>query len=109
MLRWKPRQRAELVTLLREAASLGLAGLVFGQAVGNRPFSWPLVMIGLAIWVAFASATMWLAGVDETMMNALALYGGVALIGLVMTAMDWYGRRLARRSRKASAEARKAG
>jgi hypothetical protein len=61
----KPRQRAELVTLLREAASLGLAGLVFGQVVGNRPFSLPLVLIGLAIWFAFASAAMWLAGVDE--------------------------------------------
>jgi hypothetical protein len=65
MLRWKPRQRAELVTLLREAASLGLAGLVFGQVVGNRPFSWPLVAIGLAIWVVFASVAIRLAGVDE--------------------------------------------
>ena len=35
----KPRQRSELVTLLREAANLGLAGLVFGQVVSDRPFS----------------------------------------------------------------------
>ena len=65
MLRWKPRQRAVLVTMLREIASLGLAGLVFGQTVGNRPFSWLLVAIGLAVWVTFAIAAMWAAGVDE--------------------------------------------
>ena len=27
------------------------------------------------------------------MMNALALYGGVALIGVLMALMDWFGRR----------------
>ena len=65
MLRWKPSQRAVLVTMPREVANLGLAGLVFGQTVGNRPFSWLLVGIGLAVWLVFASAAMWLAGVDE--------------------------------------------
>ena len=65
MLRWKPSQRAVLVTMLREVANLGLAGLVFGQAISDRPFSWPLVGIGLAVWLVFASAAMWLGGVDE--------------------------------------------
>jgi type IV secretory pathway TrbD component len=50
--------------MLREVANLGLAGLVFGQTVGNRPFSWMLVAIGIALWLVFASVAMWLAGVD---------------------------------------------
>ena len=65
MLRWKPRQRGELVTLLRDAANLGLAGLVFGQVVSNRPFSWPLTVFGLVQWLLLGSFTIWLAGVDE--------------------------------------------
>ena len=51
--------------MLREVASLGVAGLVFGPVIGDRPFSWPLVMIGIAIWLGFASFAIWLAGVDE--------------------------------------------
>ena len=65
MLRWKRRQRVALVAILPELANLGMAGLVFGQTVGNRPFSWLLVGIGLAVWLVFASAAMWLGGVDE--------------------------------------------
>jgi hypothetical protein len=34
------------------------------------------------------------------MMNALALYGGVALIGLLMALMDWFGRRHDRQKRE---------
>ena len=34
------------------------------------------------------------------MMNALALYGGVALIGLLMVLMDWFGRRRDRQKRE---------
>ena len=43
------------------------------------------------------------------MMNALALYGGVALIGVLMALMDWFGRRRDRQRREASAERRRAG
>ena len=66
MLRWKPRQRAVLVTMLREVANLGMAGLVFGQVISDRPFSWPLIVLGVALWVTLGSLTIWLAGVDES-------------------------------------------
>jgi hypothetical protein len=66
MLRWKPRQRAVLVTVLREVANLGMAGLVFGQVISDRPFSWPLIVLGVALWVTLGSLTIWLAGVDES-------------------------------------------
>ncbi len=66
MLRWKPRQRAVLVAMLPELANLGVAGLVFGQVISDRPFSWPLVAIGIAIWLVLVSFTMWLAGVNES-------------------------------------------
>ena len=66
MLRWKTRQRAVLVGMLPELANLGVPGLVFGQVISDRPFSWPLVVIGIAIWLFLVSFTMWLAGVDES-------------------------------------------
>ena len=65
MLRWKLRQRSELVTLLREAANLGLAGLVFGQVVSSRPFSWPLIVLGVVQWLLLGSVAIWIAGGDE--------------------------------------------
>ena len=66
MLRWKPRQRAVLVGMLPELANLGVAGLVFGQAISDRPFSWRLVMIGIAIWLCLVFVTVWLSGGDES-------------------------------------------
>jgi type IV secretory pathway TrbD component len=53
-----------MVTMLREIASLGAAGLVFGQTVSDRPFSWLLVALGIATWLVFASLAVWLAGVE---------------------------------------------
>src|SRR5207253_763406 len=35
MLRWKRSQRAVLVAMLPELANLGVAGLVFGQAISD--------------------------------------------------------------------------
>jgi hypothetical protein len=64
MLRWKPQQRIATVTMLRAIASLGAAGLVFGQTVSDRPFSWLLVALGIATWLVFASLAVWLAGVE---------------------------------------------
>jgi hypothetical protein len=62
----KARQRSELVTLLREAANLGLAGLVFGQVVSSRPFSWPLVVLGVIQWLSLGLIAIWIAGGDES-------------------------------------------
>jgi hypothetical protein len=66
MLRWKPRQRAVLVAMLPELANLGMAGLVFGQVIGDRPFSWSLVALGMALWLFLVSVTIAIAGVDES-------------------------------------------
>ena len=65
MLRLKQRQRAVLLTALPALANLGMAALVFGQAVGARPFSWALMVVGAVQWVVLVSVTIVLAGVDE--------------------------------------------
>ncbi|MEQ1761351.1 MAG: hypothetical protein ABL986_23835, partial [Vicinamibacterales bacterium] len=53
MLRLAPRQRAALSETLREFANLAAAALVLGQAIGERPVSWPPVLAGALIWLGF--------------------------------------------------------
>ena len=72
MLRWKSRQRAVLVGMLPELANLGVAGLVFGQAISDRPFSWSLIVTGIGIWLVLVSVAMWLAGADDHGVSGLA-------------------------------------
>ena len=66
MLRLKPRQRAVLVAMLPELANLAVAGLIFGQVLSDRPFSWPLVLVGMAIWLGLVTVTIVLAGVNKS-------------------------------------------
>ena len=65
MLRWKREQRAVLVTMLPDLANLGVAGLVFGQVISDRPFSWSLTILGVGLWFTCVSIAVWLAGANE--------------------------------------------
>jgi len=65
MLRLKAKQRAVLVAILPELANLGVAGLVFGQGIGDRAFSWSLVALAGALWLLFVSIAIYLAGVKS--------------------------------------------
>ena len=66
MLRLKSKQRAVLVAMLPELANLGVAGLVFGQVISDRPFSWSLVALGGALWLLFVSIAIYIAGVGKS-------------------------------------------
>ena len=66
MLRLKSKQRAVLVAMLPELANLGVAGLVFGQVISDRPFSWSLVALAGALWLLFVSIAIYLAGVGKS-------------------------------------------
>jgi len=65
MLRWKPRQRAILVTALPALANLGFGALVFGQAVSQRPFSAMMLSIGFVQWIILVATAWIIAGGDE--------------------------------------------
>ena len=66
MLRWKRSQRAVLVAMLPELANLGIVGLVFGQVISKRAFSWPLTGLAIALWFTGVSIAIWLAGANES-------------------------------------------
>ena len=44
-------QRRMLIDKLPAAANLALGGLVFGQFLGDRPFSPGVAVLGMAAWV----------------------------------------------------------
>ncbi len=46
-------QRRMLIDKLPDAANLALAGLVFGQFLGDRPFSAAIAVVGIVTWAAF--------------------------------------------------------
>jgi hypothetical protein len=55
-----------LVAMLPELANLGIAGLVFGQVISNREFSWLLTGLAIALWFTCVLIAMWLAGASES-------------------------------------------
>jgi len=62
MIRFTTRQRTVLGETVRELANYGAAALVFGQFVGQGTVSWPLVLAGIALWLAFVSFALVLEG-----------------------------------------------
>jgi hypothetical protein len=52
MLRLEPSQRIALSDTVRDLANLVAAALVLGQFVGERPFSWLLMLTGSAVWIS---------------------------------------------------------
>jgi hypothetical protein len=58
VLKLTDAQRAVLVQALPAVAHLGLGGLVFGQVLRDRPFSWWLALAGIGIWLWFVSMAL---------------------------------------------------
>jgi hypothetical protein len=52
MVRFSQKQRAMLLDKLADAANLALGALVFGQFLGDRPFSFGVAAFGLTAWFA---------------------------------------------------------
>ena len=61
MLELRPKQREVLAQTFRELANIAAAALVFGQALGDRPFSLALAVIAVALWVALLAGALVLA------------------------------------------------
>ena len=51
MLELKPRQRDVLIDKLPDVANLAAGGLVFGQLLGERPFSLRVAFLGVGVWL----------------------------------------------------------
>lgn len=58
MLRLTRRRREVLVDKVPDTANVALAALVFGQFLGERPYSLAVGLVGLAIWSALIVITM---------------------------------------------------
>ena len=52
MVRFSQKQRALLLDKLADAANLALGALVFGQFLGDGPFSFGVATFGLTAWAA---------------------------------------------------------
>jgi hypothetical protein len=64
MVRWRlgTRRRAALGDKLLDLANYAAAAMVFSQFIGPQPFSWTVVVGGVAAWLVFAAWAVWLIG-----------------------------------------------
>jgi hypothetical protein len=51
MLVFGERQRAVWIDTLSQAANVAAGGMLFGQFVSERPFSWSLACAGIGAWI----------------------------------------------------------
>ena len=56
-----PRQRAVLIEKLPDIANVAVGALVFGQFLGDRPYSPALALYGVGIWSALMGFVLLLA------------------------------------------------
>ena len=62
MLRLGPGQRALLAVTLAEAANIAVGALLFGQFLGDRPFSPAIGALSLVLWAILVWASLALSG-----------------------------------------------
>jgi hypothetical protein len=62
MLDWDDRQRALVSDKLFDGANVAAAGMIFGQFVADRPFSWIVAGTGAGVWVLVAVMSIALSG-----------------------------------------------
>jgi hypothetical protein len=55
-------QRAVFGEKFVDLANYAAAALVFGQFVGQQPFSWGILIGGITAWLVFAATSFWLMG-----------------------------------------------
>jgi hypothetical protein len=64
MLRLSAGQRRLLIHVLRELANFGVISLLFGQFLGERPFSMALTLTAGGLWMILIGAALWLAATE---------------------------------------------
>lgn len=62
MLKLSLDQRRLLAESLKDAANVGAGVMLFGQALGNTPFSLPLFVGGVLIWLVLTLGAVRLMG-----------------------------------------------
>jgi len=65
MLLLNRAQRAMLVDLVPDIANVAAGALLFGQVLGERPFSPAIALFGVAIWLVLIGWSVALAAGDE--------------------------------------------
>ncbi len=61
----RPRQRAVLLEKMPDVANLAIGALMFGQFLGDKPFSLWTALGGFVIWIEFMALTLWIAKEDH--------------------------------------------
>ena len=62
MLGFTSDQRRMLIDKLPDAANMAWGALLFGQFLGERPFSLTMAVFGTVVWLAFVGGSLWLGG-----------------------------------------------
>jgi hypothetical protein len=60
MLKLKPKQRDVLIDKLPDVGNLAAGALVFGQMLSDRPFSLPVELLGLGLWLSLMAYSLFL-------------------------------------------------
>ena len=58
VLDWNSRQRALVADKLFDAGNVAAGAMLFGQFVADRPFSFALAVVGIAVWVTFFAVSV---------------------------------------------------
>jgi hypothetical protein len=61
MLELRTKQRAVLIDKLPDVANIGAGALVFGQVLGDQPFSARLALFGVGMWLLLITFALILA------------------------------------------------
>ena len=65
MIRLKSRQRTLLLEKVPDVANLAVGALVFGQFIGEQPFSIGLAFVGIATWSVLIAFPLVIAGGEQ--------------------------------------------
>ena len=66
MLELGPRQRELLAETSRDVANIAAGAMVFGQFLGERPFSSSIALGGVALWACLVTFAIRLLGKTQT-------------------------------------------
>ena len=62
MVELRPRQRVLFAETLRDVANIAAGAMVFGQFLGEHPFSPAIALLGVVVWAALVIFAMSLIG-----------------------------------------------
>jgi hypothetical protein len=60
MLKLRRRQRDVLIDKLPDVGNLAAGALVFGQLLGDRPFSLAVAVFGFGLWLLLIASSLYL-------------------------------------------------